>query len=152
LLPESLGDLVDFQRWYRDVYDHYAASDQPAALGLELFVHRDGNPVVATVDAEPERDLEEDLRPYWIAAFAFADDPARVTPGLGQPAPSAAAGGARADRDDPQPRAGRAPVGYRPGRRSFRIGLAEADEGTWDGCGLAATSGWPGGRALRRRG
>jgi hypothetical protein len=73
LLPESLRGLVDFQRWYRDVYDHYAASDHPATLGLERFVHLDGNPVVATVDGEPERNLEEDLRPYWIAAFAFAD-------------------------------------------------------------------------------
>jgi hypothetical protein len=73
LLPESLGGLVDFRRWYRDVYDHYAASDHPATLGLELFVHLDGNPVVATVDGEPERNLEDDLRPYWIAAFAFAD-------------------------------------------------------------------------------
>lgn len=73
LLPQSLGDLVDFQRWYRDVYDHYAASDHPATLGLGLFVHLDGNPVIATVDGEPERELEQDLRPYWIAAFAFAD-------------------------------------------------------------------------------
>jgi hypothetical protein len=73
LLPESLWDLVDFQRWYRDVYDHYAASDHPATLGLELFVHLAGAPWIATVDGEPERDLTEDLRPYWIAAFAFAD-------------------------------------------------------------------------------
>ena len=119
LLPESLRGLVDFQRWYRDVYDHYAASDHPATLGLELFVHLDGNPVVATVDGEPERNLQEDLRPYWIAAFAFADA-ARVAPCLGQAAPSAAAAGAGADRDDPQPRAGRAPIGYRQGRRQLQ--------------------------------
>jgi hypothetical protein len=73
LLPESLRDVIDFQRWYRDVYDHYAASDHPTTLGLEVFVHLAGNPVVATVDGEPVRDdLVEDLRPYWIAAFAFA--------------------------------------------------------------------------------
>jgi hypothetical protein len=29
--------------------------------------------VVAASSNKPERNLEDDLRPYWIAAFAFAD-------------------------------------------------------------------------------
>jgi len=29
--------------------------------------------VIASVDGEPERNLVADLRPYWIAAFAFAE-------------------------------------------------------------------------------
>jgi hypothetical protein len=57
---------------YHDVYDHYAAYDHPTTTGLQVFVHLAGQPVVATVDGEPERDREADLRPYWIAVFAFA--------------------------------------------------------------------------------
>jgi hypothetical protein len=29
--------------------------------------------VVATVDGEPDRDRETDLRPYWFGVFAFAE-------------------------------------------------------------------------------
>ncbi|MQA75427.1 MAG: hypothetical protein GEU88_13970 [Solirubrobacterales bacterium] len=29
--------------------------------------------MVATVDGRPERSVDEDLRPYWIAVFAFAE-------------------------------------------------------------------------------
>ena len=29
--------------------------------------------MVATVDGEPERSLENEMHPYWIAVFAFAD-------------------------------------------------------------------------------
>jgi hypothetical protein len=130
LLPESLGGLVDFQRWYRDVYDHYAASDHPATLGLELFVHLDGNPVVATVDGEPERNLEEDLRPYWIAAFAFADallvsHLASGRPRL-QPLRQALE---QIGTIRNLERAGRLSVTARDDG-SFSIGLADADEGT----------------------
>jgi hypothetical protein len=136
LLPESLGNLVDFQRWYRDIYDHYAASDHPATLGLERFVHLDRNPVVATVDGEPERELEEDLRPYWIAAFAFAD--ALVVSHLATGRPRL------------QPlrqaleligtirnleRAGRLSVTAR-NRRELQH--RSRRQGDWDGCGLAA--------------
>ena len=32
---------------------------------------RDGERVV-TIDGQPERNLTEDLRPFWIAVFAFA--------------------------------------------------------------------------------
>lgn len=71
-LPESLH-IVDFQRLYRDVYDHFAASDHPTTLGLQVFAHLAGSPVVVTVDGQPERNLTEDLRPYWLAVFAFAD-------------------------------------------------------------------------------
>jgi hypothetical protein len=71
LLPEPLH-IIALQRFYRDVYDHYSAYDHPTTTGLQTFVHLAGDPVVATVDGEPERDLGEDLRPYWIAVFAFA--------------------------------------------------------------------------------
>jgi acyl carrier protein phosphodiesterase len=71
-LPKSL-QILDFQRLYRDVYDHYSAYDHPTTTGLQVWVHLAGSPVVATVDGEPERNLVEDLRPYWIAVFAFAE-------------------------------------------------------------------------------
>jgi hypothetical protein len=70
-LPEPLH-IIDLQRFYRDVYDQYSAYDHPTTTGLQIFVHLAGDPVVATVDGEPERDLDGDLRPYWIAVFAFA--------------------------------------------------------------------------------
>jgi acyl carrier protein phosphodiesterase len=70
-LPKSLH-IVGLQRLYRDVYDHYSAYDHPTTTGLQVFVHLAGSPIVATVDGEPERHLVEDLRPYWIAMFAFA--------------------------------------------------------------------------------
>jgi hypothetical protein len=71
-LPDPLR-IVNFQRLYGDIYDHFAAYDHPTTTGLQVFVHLAGNPVVATVDGEPERNLAEDLRPYWIAVFAFAE-------------------------------------------------------------------------------
>ena len=70
-LPEP-AHIVDFRRLYGDIYDHYAAYDHPTTLGLQVFVRLTGSPVVATVDGQPERSLDEDLRPYWIAGFAFA--------------------------------------------------------------------------------
>ncbi|HEX7298907.1 MAG TPA: hypothetical protein VF257_07850 [Solirubrobacteraceae bacterium] len=71
-LPESLH-IVNFQSLYGDIYDHFAAYDHPTTTGLQVFAHLAGDPVVATVDGEPERNLVEDLRPYWIAVFAFAE-------------------------------------------------------------------------------
>lgn len=71
-LPEPLH-IVEFQRLYGDIYDQYAAYDHPTTLGLQVFVHLAGSPVVATVDGHPERSLDEDLRPYWIAVFASAE-------------------------------------------------------------------------------
>jgi hypothetical protein len=71
-LPASL-QIPRFSELYSKIYDHYAASDHPTTLGLQVFVHLAGNPVVATVDGEPEQDREADLRPYWIAVFAFAE-------------------------------------------------------------------------------
>ena len=70
-LPEELR-ILDFKRMYHDVYDHYSAYDHPTTTGLQVFVHLAGQPVVATVDGEPERERGADLRPYWIAVFAFA--------------------------------------------------------------------------------
>lgn len=70
-LPESLH-IVDFQGLYNKIYDQYAEFDHPSTLGLQVFVHLDGTPVKATLDGQPERNLVEDLRPYWIAVLAFA--------------------------------------------------------------------------------
>ncbi len=71
-LPESL-QIVDFQGLYDQIYDQYAEFDHPSTLGLQVFVHLEGSPVTDTVDGRPERNLSEDLRPYWIAVFAFAE-------------------------------------------------------------------------------
>jgi len=71
-LPEPMH-IVGFQRLYDDIYDHYAAYDHPTTLGLQVFVHPASSPTVATVDGQPERSLDADLRPYWIAVFAFAE-------------------------------------------------------------------------------
>lgn len=70
-LPESLH-IVHFERLYQDVYDHFSAADHPTTLGLQVFVHLAGERRV-TVDGKPERNLTEDLRPYWLAVFAFAE-------------------------------------------------------------------------------
>jgi hypothetical protein len=71
-LPESL-QIVDFRELYDEIYDHYSAFDHPSTLGLQVFVHLSGSPGLATVDGRPERDHITDLRPYWIATFAFAE-------------------------------------------------------------------------------
>lgn len=71
-LPDSLH-IVDFEGLYDQIYDQYAEFDHPSTLGLQPFVHLGGSPVTATVDGQPERNLVEDLRPYWIAVFAFAE-------------------------------------------------------------------------------
>jgi hypothetical protein len=70
-LPEPLH-IVDLKRMYHDIYDHYSAYDHPTTTGLQIFVHLAGDQDVAAVDGEPMRDREADLRPYWIAVFAFA--------------------------------------------------------------------------------
>jgi acyl carrier protein phosphodiesterase len=72
-LPESPHNFVGFERLYRDIYDHYAAYDHPTTMGLQVFVRLAGSPVVATADGQPERSLEQDLRPYWLATFAFGE-------------------------------------------------------------------------------
>jgi hypothetical protein len=69
-LPDSF-QVVDLDSLYNDIYDQYAEYDHPSTLGLQVFVHLDGSPVRATVDGRPERDSEEDLRPYRIAQLAF---------------------------------------------------------------------------------
>jgi hypothetical protein len=71
-LPESL-QIADFRGLYDEIYDHYSAFDHPSTLGLQVFVHLSESPVLAAVDGRPERDRIEDLRPYWIATFAFAE-------------------------------------------------------------------------------
>jgi hypothetical protein len=69
-LPESL-QIIDFERLYSDIYDHYAEYDHPSTLGLQFFVHL--TPDRIRVDGRPERHLTEDMRPYWIAVFALAE-------------------------------------------------------------------------------
>jgi hypothetical protein len=71
-LPESL-QIADFRELYDAIYDQYSAVDHPSTLGLQVFVHLSDGPHVAVVDGRPERDRVEDLRPYWIAMFAFAE-------------------------------------------------------------------------------
>jgi hypothetical protein len=71
-LPESMH-IIDFTGLYNNIYDQYAEYDHPSTLGLQVFVHLDGSPVRAIVDGRPVRDREEDLRPYRIAQFAFAE-------------------------------------------------------------------------------
>jgi hypothetical protein len=71
-LPASLH-IVDFSQLYHDIYDQYAEFDHPTTLGLQTFVHLSSDPVRAIVDGQPERNPLEDLRPYWIAVFAFAE-------------------------------------------------------------------------------
>jgi len=71
-LPEPLR-ILDLQGMYDQIYDQYAEFDHPSTLGLQVFVHHAGSPVRAAVDGEPERNLVEDLRPYRLAMFAFAD-------------------------------------------------------------------------------
>ena len=76
-LPESLH-IVDLERLYRDIYDHYSAYDHPTTTGLQVFVHLAGSPVVATVDGQPERNLDEDLRPVLDRGVRVRRGPCRV--------------------------------------------------------------------------
>jgi hypothetical protein len=71
-LPETLH-IPKFEELYTEIYDQFATFDHPSTLGLQVFVHTEDDPVVATVDGEPERDRETDLRPYWFGVFAFAE-------------------------------------------------------------------------------
>ena len=71
-LPETLH-IPKFEELYTEIYDQFATFDHPSTLGLQVFVHTKGDPVVATVDGEPERDRETDVRPYWFGVFAFAE-------------------------------------------------------------------------------
>jgi hypothetical protein len=116
-LPESL-QIVDIQRLYRDVYDHYSAYDHPTTTGLQTWVHLAGSPVVATVDGEPERNLVEDLRPYWIAIFAFAE--ALIVSNLASGRP----------RLQPLSRALETIGTMRELERDGRLTLTETDDGT----------------------
>jgi hypothetical protein len=71
-LPETLH-VPKFEELYTEIYDQFATFDHPSTLGLQVFVHTEGDTVVATVDGEPERDRETDVRPYWFGVFAFAE-------------------------------------------------------------------------------
>jgi hypothetical protein len=54
-LPETLH-IPKFEELYTEIYDQFATFDHPNTLGLQVFVHTEGDPVVATGDGEPERD------------------------------------------------------------------------------------------------
>jgi hypothetical protein len=71
-LPESLQVLV-FVDLYNEVYTGYAEYDLPSTVGLAVFMHRDVDQQVVTIDGQQERDPVADLRPYWMTALAFAD-------------------------------------------------------------------------------
>jgi hypothetical protein len=49
------------------------ASRHPRTVQPVWSVRTSATPPPGTVDGEPERNLLEDLRPYWIAVFAFAE-------------------------------------------------------------------------------
>lgn len=83
-LPESLH-IIDFQGLYNQIYDQYAEFDHPSTLGLQVFVHLGGSPGTATLDGEPERNIVDDLRPYWIALLAFSQALVVSTVGSGRP-------------------------------------------------------------------
>ena len=71
-LPPSL-DVLGFGDLYNKVYGGYAEYDHPSTLGLGVFMHRDVNEQIVTIDGQQEHDPVEDLQPYWMAAWAFAD-------------------------------------------------------------------------------
>jgi hypothetical protein len=72
-LPPSL-QVFGFVDLYNKVYSGYADYDHPSTLGLGVFMHRDVNEQIVTIDGNQEHDpAEDDLQPYWMAAWAFAD-------------------------------------------------------------------------------
>jgi hypothetical protein len=71
-LPEALR-IVGLKRLYDDIYDHFAAFDHPTTLGLMTYVHEESAPLRVWVDGEPRRERDEDLRPYSVSTFAFAE-------------------------------------------------------------------------------
>jgi hypothetical protein len=79
VLPGSTEN-ISFQGLYSDIYDQYAEFDHPSTLGLQVFVHISGTPGKVTVDGRPERHLSDDLRPYRLAMWSFAE--ALVVSGL----------------------------------------------------------------------
>lgn len=70
--PSSI-QITDFRGLYDHVYDSYAEYDHPSTIGLGIFVHRDVDAQVVIVDGAAERDLTQDLEPYWLSVWAFAD-------------------------------------------------------------------------------
>jgi hypothetical protein len=71
-LPPSL-DVLSFADFYNKVYGGYADYDHPSTLGLGVFMHRDVNEQIVTIDGQQEHNPVEDLQPYWMAAWAFAE-------------------------------------------------------------------------------
>jgi hypothetical protein len=71
-LPPSL-EVLGFVDLYNKVYSGYADYDHPSTLGLGVFMHRDVNEQVVTIDGNQEHEPAEDLQPYWMATWAFAD-------------------------------------------------------------------------------
>jgi hypothetical protein len=56
---------------YVYVYDYFANLDHPSVTALQAFVHTASDPPTISVDGEIERDLETDLRPYWLGAWSM---------------------------------------------------------------------------------
>lgn len=65
--------IPEFAEMYDLIYDQYAGHDHATTLGLTQFTHTSRNPSRVVVNGEPVRDPVSDLRPYWIATFAFAE-------------------------------------------------------------------------------
>ena len=71
-LPESL-QVFGFVDLYNKVYSGYSDYDHPSTLGLGVFMHRGVDEQVVTIDGTQEHESAEDLQPYWMAAWAFAN-------------------------------------------------------------------------------
>lgn len=65
--------IPDFRELYDKVYDFLSTLDHASTLSLQTFVHLSYSPFTAAVDGEPERNLADDLNPYWLAMFATAE-------------------------------------------------------------------------------
>src|SRR3954467_5288692 len=78
-LPESL-QVLGFADVYNKVYSGYADYGHPCTLGLGVFMHRDVNEQVVTIDGQQEHDPVEALRPYWMAAPGFPHAPLGASP------------------------------------------------------------------------
>ena len=67
------------------VYDHFANLDHPSVNALQVFVHTTPRQSGASVDGEPERDRDTDLRLYWVALWSFVWALSVATSASGRP-------------------------------------------------------------------
>jgi hypothetical protein len=70
LMPDPL-QLPSLVELYDLVYDSFANLDHPSVTALQMFVHTEVAEGGASVDGEPERDRDTDIRPYWLGLWSF---------------------------------------------------------------------------------